>query len=110
MNDKTKDKSSGNEKYIISAPIVISSVNDPTKDGTSQKEFYLERSIQNYFIKFCESNITKTDLEEHVSKLTGFMKVVTVEIEYRNGNWDICDKKDLYKGRTGEYVIVHRII
>ena len=75
-----------------------------------KKNIYIERSIQNYFIKFCESHITSEDLEEKLSKISSPIKALKLEIEYRKGNWDICDENEDQQSRVGEYVIVHRIL
>ena len=36
-------------------------------------------------LKFCESKITKKDLDPFIDQ------VVTVHAEIRDGNWDICE-------------------
>lgn len=109
-NNKSKDTQSKTNQYIISTPIVTKNFIKKNGKATQKKEFYIERSIQDYFIKFCESQISYKELENHLAKMEGLIKVVTLEVEFRNGNWDICNDDFQQQSRTGEYVIIHRII
>ena len=108
--NKTKDISSGKRKYIISVPVL--SKNFVKKNGavTEHKEMYIRRSIQDYYIKFCESNISSEDLENHLSTMDGEIKVATLEVEFFDGSWDICDDDFEQQSRIGAYVIIHRIV
>lgn len=114
MNNKTKDVSTGDGKYVILAPIVIKEV--ITQNGESN-EIYIRRSMGDYFIKFCESKVSRDELEHHLSYEYEEMKAislindsVTLEVEFRDGYWDICDENLTQDSRTGKYVIVHRIL
>ncbi|MFK7799311.1 MAG: hypothetical protein AB8E82_17810 [Aureispira sp.] len=108
--NKVADISTGDHKYILTAPIV--SKNFVKKNGapSSNKEIYIQRSIQDYYIKFCESKIKREVLEDYLANKTGLMKVVTLEVELKNGYWDICDENFMQQSRMGEYMIIHRII
>ncbi len=67
-------------------------------------ELYFRASIQDYFIKFCESKITKEDLEPFVNK------VISAHVEIKNGNWDICpDDLQEMQSRVGPYIIIKEI-
>lgn len=71
-------------------------------------EYYLRCSIQDYFIKFCESNITKTDID--ALNLSEF-DAISVEAEIKNGEWDICSGDSQYmQSRIGKYVVVYKLI
>lgn len=110
MHNKTKDFSSGDNTYIISAP--ISEKYFYTKNGvrTDKKEYYIQRSIQDYFIKFCESKVSKEDLQEAWDKEEGFMKALKLEVEFRKGEWDNCGNQEpAPQSRLGDYVVVHKI-
>ena len=109
MNNKAKDTSTGTGKYIISAPVIIKDFVKKNGEITLQKEIYIQRSIQDYYIKFCESKISREDLKKHLSNLED-IKVVTLEVEFIDGYWDICDDNLEQQSRIGEYVIIHRII
>ena len=74
------------------------------------KEFYLQQSVQDYFIKFCESNVTWKELEEELSKIDSDIKALTLEVEFREGYWDICNDDRMQQSRVGKYLIIHRII
>lgn len=102
---KQKDTTTEKGTVIISAPIQVSNAS-----GTSdEKEFYIQRSIQNYFIKFSESAITKEELSIYLAKKGGIIPTVTLEIEYRDGFLD-DDEKQKSNPRKGQYVIVHKIV
>lgn len=107
---KTKDISSGGERQIISAPVVEKEFVKKNGVTTGHKEFYIQRSIQDYFIKFCESKISRKDLEDYLSTMTREIKTATLEVEFLDGSWDICDGNMNQQSRIGEYVIIHRII
>ena len=110
MTNKTPDIQSTNGGQIVSAPVV--SKNFVMKNGevTERTELYLQRSIQDYFIKFCESGITREQLEEHMSTIHSPIKSITVEVEFKEGAWDQCDENQPVQSRMGEYVVIHRII
>jgi hypothetical protein len=110
-NNKTKDISTDKKTYIISAPIVIKSFVTKRGEATGHKEMYIQRSIQDYYIKFCESNISQEDLENHLASIDNEIKVVTLEVEFLDGEWDTCEPTpEQQQSRIGEYVIIHRII
>lgn len=107
---KKKDLSTEAGTSIISAPVVSKSFVKKNGVVTDKKELYLQRSIQDYYIKFCESKITQEALEHHLSNISGFIKSVSLEVEFREGAWDICDGNMDQQSRIGAYVIIHRII
>lgn len=69
------------------------------------KELYLRCSVQDYFIKICESNVTAEQLKKHLNR------GIKVEIEIKNGSWDICEYTlEQQQSRIGEYIVVSKII
>ncbi|MFD0862091.1 hypothetical protein ACFQ1M_07715 [Sungkyunkwania multivorans] len=110
IKNKTEDMSSGSRTVIISAPIVYKSAIRKHVTDDQFKEMYVRRSIQDYYIKFCESAVSRKQLEHHIRDKDGLIKAVRIEIEYRDGDWDICEKEDRSQGRVGTYVVVHRIM
>jgi hypothetical protein len=108
--NKTKDISSSEGKHIISVPVVIKNFVKKNGEMTTHKEFYIRRSIQDYYIKFCESKISRDDLENHLATMDNEIKIVTLEVEFLDGYWDICDDDFEQQSRMGAYVIIHRII
>ena len=108
--NKVHDISTGEGKYIITAPIVFKSFIKKNGEASDKKELYIQRSIQDYYIKFCESKVTREELEKQLSKINGLIKALTLEVEYRNGDWDICDENMMQQSRVGKYIIIHRII
>ncbi len=95
---------------IVTAPIVSKTFVSKSGKSTSQKDLYLQASIQDYYIKFCESKITRKELENHLAAKDDFFKTATLEIEYRDGLWDSCNEENDQQSRSGKYVIIHRII
>lgn len=72
------------------------------RNGKVQKDvldYYLEASVQNYFIKFCESTVTKEQLQSHLNK------GVSLEVIIKNGEWDSCAPHN-NQSRTGNYIRV----
>lgn len=96
---KTPDALSADGRRIISGPMV--------KHG---EDWYLQRSVQDYFIKFCESKISPQDVEDRLAEQDGFIKTLRLEVEYKKGNMDQCEGEEAKPGdREGEYLIVYKI-
>lgn len=109
--NKVQDKTTGNNKVIITAPLVEKSFMKKNGVSTGRTEWYIERSVQDYFIKFCESKITREALEKHLKpKKNNLIQTLTLEVEFKEGSWDICDENYEQQSRIGNYVIIHRII
>lgn len=72
---------------------------------TEYKELYLRCSIQDYFIKICESNVDTKTLRKYLNKS------ISVEMEVREGMWDICTDDPTYaQSRIGTYVVIKKIV
>ena len=71
---------------------------------TDQMELYLRCSIQDYFIKLCESNVAREDLELYLNK------GITVEMEIVDGEWDRCPGDPVVQSRIGKYVTIKSIV
>lgn len=108
--NKTADQSSGDKKVIISAPLVQKTFVKKNGERTDIKEWYIRRSIQDYFIKFCESEVSLEALENYLEETEDPLNVAKLEVEFKDGEWDICDEKEEMQSRIGQYVIIHRII
>lgn len=98
------------KKKIISSPIVAKKFVKKNGKTTDYEEHYLRLSLQDYFIKFCESIVTKKELEKALNKDRNEIKTLTLEVEFRNGELDICDDAHEQQSRIGNYVIIHQII
>lgn len=109
MNKKADEQGATEKSYIISAPIVEKQrviKNEPQ----SETDYFLERSIQDYFIKFCESNVSRADLENYLKRQKASFKILHAEIEYREGEWDSCTEQVKEASRMGAYIIINRLI
>lgn len=99
---------------IISGLIVQKPFVNKAGKASDFKEMYFRLSVQDYFIKFCESKITKADLQAHLDSLpeSGLLgdKAVSLEIEIKNGEWDNCEEEYPVQSRVGDYVVVYRIV
>ncbi len=72
---------------------------------TEYKELYLRCSIQDYFIKLCEGNVSIKELKHYINK------GIEVETEIKDGMWDHCYENDAYaQSRTGTYIVIKKII
>ncbi len=108
--NKTPDEKTENNTFIISAPIVAKDFYKKNGAKTDVQEYYIRRSVQDYFIKFCEGKVLRKDLEEALAKIPGEMKSLKMEVEFRDGSWDICDDNVEQQSRIGKYVIIHKIL
>ncbi len=113
---KTPDEKTEKGAYIISAPIVKKNFVNKAGRVTDHTEYYIMRSAQDYFIKICESNITSEDLEKLFHNNSNnseslFEGVsITMEVEFRNGEWDICDENHEAESRVGAYAVILKIL
>lgn len=85
---------------IIEKPFInkIGSASDRT-------ELYLRCSMDDFFIKFCESDVTMDDIQKYVNA------PIMVDVEIKDGNWDICpEDPDYAQSRVGAYAVIHEIL
>lgn len=73
---------------------------------TDYKELYLRCSVQDYFIKICESDVTVDDLKPYINK------GISVEAEViDDGYWDHCEANlAAVQSRMGTYMVIKKII
>ena len=68
------------------------------------KELYLRCSVQDYFIKLCESKVTRSELLKYLNQ------GISVSMEIRQGDWDICPGDTMpIQSRIGSYAVIHKI-
>ena len=104
---ETKEISSGNKVKSESITCQLIEKEFTHKGGklTEYKELHLRCSIQDYFIKTCEGNVTEEELRFYLNK------GIEVEIEIREGYLDHCEANPAYaQSRTGNYVVIKKII
>jgi hypothetical protein len=96
---------------IVTAPLVKKAfVNKGGETGKFQ-EWYVRLSSDDYFIKFCESKLSRADLEKEIESQSDEMIIsLSMEIELREGEWDICDETEMIQSRVGKYAVIYRII
>ena len=109
-NTETEVPSTSGDAETITAPVVTK--NFVAKNGkvTDHLEFYIRQSIQDYFIKFCESGVSREELETYLNELDGEIKTLTMVVEIRDGEWDQCDEDFEVQSRIGEYMVIHSIV
>ena len=93
---------------ILSGQLVKKEFVNKGGKSTGVFEYYLRASIQDYFIKFCESEVSKADID--ALKIDEF-DTFQVEAVIMDGNWDICpDDPAEMQSRIGKYIKIIRII
>lgn len=92
-------------KNQMTGHIVEKSFHTKMGKNTGKKELYFRASIQDYYIKFCESDITPKELAPFIDK------AVTVEANIKNGSLDICEEDEINKqSRIGDYMVIKSIV
>ena len=76
-------------------------------------ELYFRASVQDYFIKFCESKVSKNEISAFLAKdemdIPKGVKV-NARIIYM-GYWDICNEDPaMTQSRVGDYIIIDEIL
>jgi len=106
QNSKSKSiQSIGNEYIKLTGLLIQKKYADLSGKRFDENEWYLRCSVQDYFIKFCESEISKKEID---NLYVGEFEAITIEVKIKNGNWDDCTDK--LKNRNGKYIILHKII
>lgn len=78
-------------------------------ETTTQEEWYVRMSVQDYFIKWCECGVKQEVIENLLSKQTGMIKTLEVDFEIKSGDWDNCDPNVIATSRTGSYVVINKV-
>ena len=71
-------------------------------EPTMANELYLRCSVQDYFIKFCESEVSSKEVLLYLND------GITVEMEVQEGDWDTCAGFPT-KDRIGTYAVIKKI-
>jgi len=94
---------------IITAPVVEKEFISPKGESNGIIELYLRLSMQDFFIKFCESKVSEEELKKYISEDPKDFRVGKFEIEIREGAWDHCDEV-VSNSRIGSYVVIMTIL
>jgi hypothetical protein len=109
-----KETASANNNMIISGQIVQKESMNKRGEGEGFYELYFRASVQDYFIKFCESKVKRKELEPYLAEdeIRKMAEGITVEAKIvHNGNWDICDESmGIAQSRTGDYIVIYKIV
>lgn len=107
----TTDNSSSNKREMgaskdgsVSCQLIEKNFVGKNGVDTDVKELYLRCSVQDYFIKLCESNVSRADLEAYLDK------GITVIMEIKEGEWDHCGEEYEIQSRTGTYCVITSIV
>lgn len=74
-------------------------------EATDHNEMYLRCSMQDYFIKLCESKVTREELEKYLDR------GIAVTMEIVEGEWDSCPGDEYpVQSRIGTYAIITSIL
>ena len=80
------------------------------RTDSSLKETILLIGEKKYFVKFDEGYVSEEKLLKHLNNK------IKIKGEIKNGSWEanipgsIIDKSQPIKGRSGEYIVVYRIL
>jgi len=97
---KKKARSDGG----ITGQVIVKTAKNKRGDPMGE-DLYLRCSIQDYFIKFCESEVSR----ETVAALES--KHITVKMDIRNGEWDSCGHdEEAVQSRVGTYIAIQKIL
>lgn len=108
---KTNTVKSPDKGDVISAPIVKKAFVKKNGEVTDYEEYYIQRSIKDYFIKFCESNVTREEFEQRLNASDALIQTLKMKVEFiSDGAWDQCDEEYEVQSRMGDYVIILEII
>ena len=110
QQNNVSDKNRAEKPYLITAPIVKKQFVNKASRTADHVEYYIQQSIQDYFIKFCESNVSIKELNEKLENIEGDIKALQLEVEMREGDWDICDGNHEIQSRIGEYMVILKIL
>ena len=97
-------KKSDAKPYIYNCQLIEKEFINKGGKATGIKELYLRCSVQDYFIKLCESNVSKKELTPYLDK------GISVEVEIKDGLWDHCsDNIAEVQSRMGDYIVIKSI-
>lgn len=108
VEEKQTENNDPTSVQAIDLPIVEKPFYNKAGKKIDFTEFYIQRSTQDYFIKFCESKVSREELETELSKIESPIKTLTVKVEFRDGLWDSCGESEV-QSRVGKYVVLHGI-
>ena len=94
---------------IVNVPVIEKPFIKKNGEPTDRKEFYLQTSIKDYYIKFCESKVKEADLKERLDRQTGSIKTLKLEVAFKTGEWDRCDEEAV-QSRVGDYVVIYQLL
>ena len=98
-----REKKASEDGSITCVLVQKAFVNKKNKT-TDIMEYYLQCSIQDYYIKLCESEVSGSELEKYIDQ------GITVQMEIRDGSWDECEDNMHVQSRIGKYVIIKSIV
>ena len=111
-NDSLSKKellSSKNSLRTYSGQVVSKTTETKGSKNPNQGDLYFRLSTGDYFIKFCESDVAFDQIEPFIQNEFE-IKSVTLEIEFKEGEWDNCKEPGYVQSRTGPYVIIKKIL
>lgn len=76
---------------------------------TESRDLYFRLSVKDYFIKFCESDVTFEQIEPFINNEFE-IKRVSLEIEFKEGEWDNCKEPGYVQSRTGPYIVIKKVL
>jgi len=105
---KTNTNNNQSMNQTLTGQIIKKELIKANGEKSGHFDLYLRCSIQDYFIKFCESSITKEDIE---ALNLGQFDAISVDAEIKHGEWDVCHGlgTDVIPTRIGNYVVIYKM-
>lgn len=95
-------------RSTITCEVVLKDDSMFGNSDSSKKEYYIRRSIQDYYIKFSESEITEEEITERLRKKENyFIKMLSLTVAFKEGYWD-DDLEKQTDSRKGPYVVLYK--
>ena len=103
---KLQEQPTDSDREVLTCQLIQKPFINKGGRDMGYKEYFLRCSIQDYFIKWCESDLKPEDVEAYLDS------GISVEVEIHQGNWDICpeDGHGEVQSRGGRYVTLHKIV
>jgi len=110
QNQKRADEKTNDGYQIITAELVKKKFQNKIGAETETEEWYVRRSAADYFIKFCESDVSPQEIEKALEKVDGLIKTLTLKVDVREGEWDVCEPESIAQSRVGLYMVIKEIL
>lgn len=105
MQKPIEKKAQDPEKFVLTGELIRKGLIKKNGMETGYTDLYIRASVQDYYIKFCESEVDRGVLEPLVGQ------VISIHVVIKSGLWDDCNESETeVQSRTGNYVVVKELM